>query len=75
MSVEHFHKICPAVWFSGFFGLGAFVHLVRLLFRFPVMVGGYDIPMAPSAVIVVLLGALSVGLLWVGIRRPCCPKE
>ena len=71
----HPHKICPAVWFSGFFGLGALVHLARLLLRISLVVAGHPIPMGASLALVVVFGGLSVGLLFVGIRRPCCPKE
>ncbi len=72
---EHKTKICPAVWFSGFFGLGAVVHLVRLLFRFPLVVGTFDVPLKVSLILVILLGGLSIGLLYVGARRPCCKKD
>lgn len=66
------HRFCPAVWFSGFFGLGALVHLVRLFLRFPLIVGTFEVPLGMSLVLVILLGGLSLGLLYVGLRRPCC---
>lgn len=66
---------CPAIWFSGFFGLGALVHLVRLVLRFPLIVNGYAVPLTASAILVVVLGGLSVGLLVLGCKRPCCPRE
>lgn len=72
---EHKRKICPAVWFSGFFGLGAFVHLARLLFRVPLIVGTFEVPLKASLILGILLGGLSVGLLYIGYRRPCCRKE
>ena len=72
---ESEHRFCPAVWFSGFFGLGALVHLVRLLLRFPLIVGDFEVPLAMSLVLAIVLGGLSVGLLYVGLRRPCCKEE
>jgi len=68
-------KICPAVWFSGFFGLGALVHLVRFFLRFPLVVGTFEVPLGLSLLLAVILGTLSLGLLYVGMRRPCCRKE
>ena len=65
-------RFCPAIWFSGFFGLGTLVHFVRLVFRIPLTVGGWEVPFRASAAAVVVLGLLSAGLLVVGIRRPCC---
>jgi len=73
--MEGKHSICPAVWFSGFFGLGAIVHLVRLVLRFPLMVGSYEVPLTVSAILVLVLGAFSIGLLFLGWRRPCCSKK
>ena len=69
------HKFCPATWFSGFFGLGALVHLVRLILRIPLTLGDFQVPLGLSLVLVIVLGGLSLGLLYVGIRRPCCKKE
>ena len=68
----HERRFCPAVWFSGFFGLGALVHLIRLFLRFPLSVGDFEVPLATSLVLVLLLGGLSIGLLYVGLKRPCC---
>ena len=65
---------CPAIWFSGFFGLGALVHLVRLLLRVSLIVGGTQIPLSTSTLVVVLFGALSIGLLILGCKKPCCDK-
>ena len=63
---------CPAIWFSGFFGLGALVHLVRLVLRVPLMVGSHEIPLMTSAFVVLVFGGLSIGLLILGCKRPCC---
>lgn len=68
-------KFCPALWFSGFFGLGALGHLVRLLVGFPVTIGTWQVPLRFSALAAVVFGALSLGLLYVACRRPCCAKE
>ena len=69
------HKFCPATWFSGFFGLGALVHLGRLILRIPLTVGDFQVPLGLSLALVIVLGGLSLGLLYLGIRRPCCKKE
>lgn len=64
-------KFCPAMWFSGFFGLGAFVHLVRLTMHFSVVIAGHEIPLSFSAVAASVFGVLSIGLLIVSLKRPC----
>ena len=72
---NQFPKFCPATWFSGFFGLGALVHLVRFVVRVPLTVGNFEVPFSLSLVLAVVLGGLSLGLLYAGVRRPCCKKE
>jgi len=67
-------KFCPALWFSGFFGLGAIVHLIRLLTRVSLIVGNYQVPLGVSLVVFVVFGGLSLGLLFVGLKRPCYKK-
>ncbi len=64
-------RFCPAQWFSGFFGLAAIAHLVRLAFGVPIQIGTVSVPMAASVWVAVIAGALSVGLLAAAIRRPC----
>lgn len=64
-------KFCPAMWFSGFFALGAIVHAVRYLMHFSIAVNGEEIPLQASGFIVLILGFLSVGLLIVSLKRPC----
>lgn len=59
------------MWLSGFFGLGALVHLVRSVVGFSLVVAGHEISIGTSAAIAVVLGALSVGLLIVSFKRPC----
>lgn len=68
-------RFCPAMWLSGFFGLGFAVHLLRLILRVPVTIGEAPISMALSGVIVVVFGLLSVGLLVLSLKRPCDKKS
>ena len=68
-------RFCPALWFSGFFGLAALVHLTRLLLRVPVTVAAVAIPMQVSVWVAGVAGALSVGLAVAGMKRPCCPDS
>lgn len=68
-------SFCPATWFSGFFGLGVVVHLVRLIFRVPVTLGTWAVPLGFSIGMVVLFGALSLGFLAVACKRPCCSAQ
>ncbi len=65
-------KFCPALWFSGFFGFGAFVHLVRLMVQFPLIVGTFEVPLMLSGVLAIILGGLSAGLLYLACcKKPC----
>ena len=64
-------KFCPAMWFSGFFGLGALGHLVRLITGFSVVIAGREIPLAFSKVAVLVFGILSIGLLILSLKKPC----
>jgi len=66
--------VCLAVWFSGFFGLGAVMHLVRLILQFPVTIGTFEVPLAASGVLVAVFGGLSVGLLILGCKKSCSGK-
>ena len=66
---------CAMIWFSGFFGLGATGHLIRLLLKLPVTLGTFEVPLVLSAVLAVGLGALSVGLLFLACKKSCCSKE
>ena len=68
-------KFCPALWLSGFFGLGFVVHLLRLAFRVPVTIGETPVSMIASVVIAVVFGLLSIGLLALSLRRPCDNKS
>ena len=63
---------CPALWFSGFFGLGFLVHAIRLVFQVPVTLGTYAVPLPFSVFALIIFGALSGGLLYVGCKKPCC---
>lgn len=64
-------KFCPAMWLSGFFALGAVVHLVRFLFQISLTVGGHEIPLTVSFVLGLVLGAFSLALGIAGLKRPC----
>ncbi len=64
-------KFCPALWLSGFFALGAVVHLVRLLFRASLVVGGYEVSFGLSTILVLVLGGLSIGAAILSLKRPC----
>ena len=64
-------KFCPAMWFSGFFGLGAFVHLVRSILGFGLVVAGHEISVSLSIALAIVLGVLSIGLLVISMKRPC----
>ncbi len=67
--------VCPAIWFSGFFGLGTLVHLIRLLLGFPVAISHWVVPLRVSAVLVVVFGGLSAALLYLGCKWPCCAAK
>lgn len=65
------NKFCPAAWFSGFFGLGALVHLVRFILGFSLVVDGRAVPLVLSGFLALVLGILSVGLLIISVKKPC----
>lgn len=64
-------SFCPAMWLSGFFGLGAVMHLVRFIARFDLVVNGKEISLPISGVLALVLGIVSVGLLIVSLKKPC----
>ena len=64
-------KFCPAMWLSGFFGLGALIHLIRLVMGFSVVIAGHEIPKTASGLAVLIFGTLSVGLFTISLKRPC----
>lgn len=65
------NKFCPAMWLSGFFGLAAIAHLVRLTAGFTLAINGWQVPKTVSALFVAVAGTLSVGLFTLSIKRPC----
>lgn len=73
--MEEMRRFCPALWFSGFFGLAALAHLVRLALKVPVTVGTVSVPMSASVLVAAVAGALSVGLLVAALKRPCSPDS
>ncbi len=46
---------------------------MRLLFRVPVTIGSWAVPLRLSVVAVLVLGGLSAGLLYAACKRP--PRE
>jgi hypothetical protein len=58
-----------ATWVSGFFGIAGLVHIARWVFRIPVRLGAYDVPVAVSLTVGVVFLAISAGLLWLEVRR------
>ena len=64
-------QFCPAMWLSGFFALGALVHLVRLIGGFSLVVAGHAIPLAVSGWFALIAGIFSIGFLIVSLKRPC----
>ena len=61
------------VWFSGVFGAGAIVHILRLVFQWPVTIGTFDVPMGLSLLVAIIAAAIS--LLLLGIRPCCCGNK
>ncbi len=59
------------MWFSGFFALGALVHLVRSILGFSLVIAGIEISVGTSMILAVVLAAVSAGLLVVSLKRPC----
>ena len=64
-------KFCPAMWLSGFFALGALVHLIRYLLHFSLTVNGYEVPLTASFGVAVLFGAFALVFGAAGMKRPC----
>ena len=64
-------KFCPAMWLSGFFALGALVHLARFLLRFGLVVAGHEIPVSMSGILGLSLAAVSIVFLVISLRKPC----
>lgn len=53
-------KCCGYMWWSGFFALIAGVHVLRLIFRPEIQIGGFTPPTLLSVIILVVAGALSL---------------
>ena len=58
-----------ATWLSGLFGITGALHLARLVFRVPVRIGTYDVPLAVTVSVGVVCLAISAGLLWFEARK------
>ena len=52
-------KCCGMMWWSGFFGLAALMHLIRLIVRANVQVNGFTVPMTASIAILAVAAVLS----------------
>ena len=63
------------MWLSGFFALGAIVHLARFFAGFSLVVAGREIPLTVSGVVALAFGVLSAGLLILSLKRPCETKK
>lgn len=66
-------RLCPALWFSGFFGLGAVIHLTRGLFGFDLPAS--QMPAGTNIITALVLGAVSGGLLVLSFKRVCGKKN
>lgn len=69
------NKICPALWLSGFFGMGAVVHFLRFISGVSLSVAGHEIPLAVSAVVFLVMSGLSLGALYLSFKRPFCASS
>lgn len=54
------HRVAAVI-----FGVIALLHLLRLVYRVPVVAGSWSVPLWPSAVALVVAGVFA-GLLWRG---------
>ncbi len=68
-------KCCCYAWFSGFFGLAAIGHAIRLGLRVPVHLGSHSVPLRVSLIVMIVTGVLSFFFC----RRSCavcsCTKK
>ena len=58
-----------ATWVSGFFGIAGLLHLARFVFRVPVRVGTYEVPLMVSVLVGVVFVGISAWLLWIEVQR------
>jgi hypothetical protein len=66
------NRFCVATWISGFFAAGMLVHFARLVMGWSVSVNGKEISLMTSLMVVIVAGVVSVGLLWLSVKKPCC---
>ena len=71
MTEEYSKRFCFATWLSGFFAFGALIHLIRLIFKFSMVINNISISLSVSAIIAVVLGMLSGVFLGLSFR----PRE
>ena len=55
----HKCKCCSMMWWSGFFGLAALMHTLRLIAQANVQVNGFTVPMTVSIAIAAVAAVLS----------------
>ena len=70
----HKCKCCCAMWWSGFFGLAALAHLIRLVARIPLVVNNWAVPMTVSIGVAIVAGALSFFFCKKGCASCSCTK-
>ena len=56
-------------WLSGFFAFPALLHVLRMSFQFDLLVGGIEIPMVWSTVIIAASWVVSVAFLLAAAQR------
>ena len=71
----HQCKCCLFSWLSGVFALAALVHVVRLIVRAQVQVGGWPVPMGLSVSIAVIAGTLSLVFCKMGCKVCSCASK
>jgi hypothetical protein len=68
-SADRTRFACAWPWVSGFFAAPAFVHLVRVLAGWHVIIGENEIPMMLSWICVFVCGLLSIVCAMLGCRN------
>jgi hypothetical protein len=63
------------MWFSGFFGLAALAHLVRLVTRIHLTIGDHVFRLRYSLIVVVVAGIASLLLAKSGCGKCNCAKK
>ena len=66
-------KFSVLVWFAGFFAFPAFLHIIRMSFQLDLAVGGLEIPMKWSTVVIGLSIIISAAFLLAAAQK--CTQE